>query len=99
MYARVTVAHPQPNRLDEAVAIVKDTFFAAAQLQQGYCGFLLLVDQDAQQLTGISLWDSAGDRTASAGDNGYFGTAIADFAQLLTTPSVTTNADVAVSHR
>lgn len=99
MYARVTVAHPQPDRLDDAVAIVKDTFLASAQQQQGYRGFLLLVDRDAQQLTGISLWASEADREASAGGSGYYGAAIADFAQLLATPSVTTNVDVAVYER
>ncbi len=95
MYARVTVARPQPDRLDEAVAIVKGTFFAAAQQQQGYRGFLLLVDRDAQQLTGISLWASEADHEASAGGSGYYEKAIADFAGLLSMPSVTTNADVA----
>ncbi len=99
MYARITVAHPQPDRLDEAVAIVKDTFFAAAQQQQGYRGFLLLVDRDTPQLTGISLWESQADREASAGSSGYYGTAIAEFAQLLTTPAVTTNVEVAVFDR
>lgn len=95
MYARVTVARPQPDRLDEAVAIVKGTFFAATQQQQGYRGFLLLVDQDGQQLTGISLWESEADREVSAGGSGYYEKAIADFAELLSVPSVTTNVDVA----
>lgn len=97
MYARVTVAHPQPNRLDEAVAIVSDTFFAEARQQQGYRGFLLLIDRDAQQLTGISIWESESDREASAGGSGYYGAALADFAAMLTTSSVTTNVDVAIS--
>lgn len=95
MYARVTVARPRPDRLDEAVAIVKGTFLAAAQQQQGYRGFLLLVDRDAPQLTGISLWESEADREASAGGSGYYQQAIADFAELLATPPVTTNVDVA----
>lgn len=85
--------------MDEAVAIVKDTFFAEAQQQQGYRGFLLLVDPDDQRLTGISLWETEADRETSASGGGYYGTAIADFAQLLTTPAVTTNADVAVHDR
>lgn len=97
MYARITVARPLPNRLDEAVAMVKNVFFAEAQQQQGYRGFLLLVDTDAQQLTGISLWDSEADRQASTSGSGYYETAIAEFAQLVVTPPVTTNADVAVS--
>ncbi len=97
MYARVTVAHPQPDRLDDAVATVKDVFFTAAQQQQGYRGFLLLVDPDAQQLTGISIWESEADREASASGSGYYETAIAGFAQLLATPSVTTDVEVAVS--
>ena len=97
MYARMTVARPQPNRLDEAVAMIKNVFFAEAQQQQGYRGFLLFVDPDSQQLTGISLWDSEADRQASAGGSGYYGTGIAEFAQLVVTPPVTTNVDVAVS--
>jgi heme-degrading monooxygenase HmoA len=78
MFARLTLAHPQAERID------------------GYRGFLLLVDRDAAQLTGISFWASEADRQASAGASGYYQDGVARFTQLLTAPPMTTDVDVAI---
>jgi len=90
----MTVARPQPERIDDAVAMAKDVFAASAQQQPGYRGFLLFVDRHAQQLTGISLWESDADRQASAGASGYYQHGVATFAQLLASEPVTTDIDV-----
>lgn len=40
MHARLTTANVQPDRFDEAVVAVKETFQPAAREQSGFRGFL-----------------------------------------------------------
>ncbi len=95
MHARVTIAHPQPDRFDEAVAAVQETFQPAARGQPGFRGFLLLADRAAHQLTGITLWETEADMAASAGAGGYYRDRLRDFAGLLSAPATTTTHEVA----
>lgn len=94
MFARMTSARPNDDQFDSAIAIVKEIFASEAEKQQGYRGFVLLVDRAGKQLTGISLWESASDRQASAGSSGYYKEAAATFGQYLSSPAVTTDVDV-----
>jgi heme-degrading monooxygenase HmoA len=96
MHARMTVAYTQPDRFDEALAVVKEAFLPAAQAQPGYQGFLLLTDRDTQQLVGIGLWESEADLQSSGGTGGYYQQRMDDFAGLLTEPPTTTTHEVAV---
>lgn len=97
MHARMTVAHARPERFDEAVTAVREAFLPAAQGQSGYRGFLLLTDRGANQLVGISLWETEADMQASGGGGGggYYQERMADFAGFLTEPAVTTTHEVA----
>lgn len=97
MHARMTIAHAQPDRFDEAVAAVGETFIPAAREQPGYGGFLLLTDPTTHQLIGISFWAQETDLEASgATDGGYYTQQLADFAALLSKPPQTTTHQVAV---
>ena len=96
MHARMTVAHAQPDRFEEAVAAVQEAFLPAAREQPGYRGFLLLTDRDQHQLVGISFWESQADVQISGGGSGYYQQRMADFAGLLVSPPATTTHQVAV---
>ena len=96
MHARMTVAHAQPERFDEAVAAVQEAFLPAAQERPGYRGFLLLTDRATRQLIGISVWDTEADLDASGGGGGYYRQRMADFVGLLAEPPTTTTHEVAV---
>lgn len=96
MYARMTVAQVQPERFDEAVNAVRDTFAPAAREQPGYQGFLLLTDRSRQQLVGISVWETENDMQRSGGSSGYYAQRMADFTALLVEPPITTTHEVAV---
>ena len=96
MHARMTVAHAQPDRFDEAVAAVQETFLPAARERSGFRGFLLLTDRATQQLVGISLWETEADLRASGGAGGYYQERMARFADLLVGPPTTTSHEVAV---
>jgi heme-degrading monooxygenase HmoA len=96
MHARVTVAHPQPDRFEEARAAVPESFLPAAREQPGYQGFLLLADRASGQLVGITFWESETAMQNSGGSGGYYQQQMADFANMLVSPPVTTNHEVVV---
>ena len=96
MYARMTVAHVQPEHFDDAVAAVQEGFFPAAQAQPGYSGFLVLTNRTMNQLVGISLWESETDMERSRGTGGYFQQRMDDFAEFVTEPPAITTHEVAV---
>lgn len=95
MHARVTMANVDPDRFDDAIPAVKETFQPAAREQPGFRGFLLLADPASHQLIGITLWETEADMTASAGDSGYYAARIAEFNSMLVTPATTTACEVA----
>jgi heme-degrading monooxygenase HmoA len=95
MHARVTMALVHPDRFDEAVTTVTETFQPAAREFPGFRGFLLLTDPATHQLIGISLWQSEADLTASASDSGYYASALAEFNAMLVAPATTTTHEVA----
>jgi len=90
----MTIAHAQPDRFEDAVAAVQDTFLPAAREQSGYRGFLLLTDRARRQLVGISLWETEADVQTSGGASGYYQQRMADFVGLLVGPPTTTTHEV-----
>ena len=96
MHARMTVAHVQPEHLDEALAAVQEGFFPGAQAQPGYSGFLVLTNRSMHQVIGISFWESEADMGRSGGDTGYFQHRMDDFAGFVTEPPTITTHEVAV---
>ena len=96
MHARMTIAHAQPDRFEEAVTAVQEAFHPAAQAQPGYQGFLLLTDPTQHQLVGISFWDSEAAVEGSGGASGYYQQRMADFRGLLVGTPTTTTCDVVV---
>src|SRR5687768_16692229 len=96
MHARVTIAHPQPDRFEEARAAVPETFLSAAREQPGYQGFLLLADRANGQLIGITLWESESAMLSSGGSGSYYQQQMADFANMLVSPPATTTHEVVV---
>lgn len=96
MHARMTIAHAQPDRFEEAVAAVQTAFLPAARDLPGYQGFLLLTNPAQQQLVGISLWATEDTLQGSAGASGYYQQRMADFRELLVGPPTTTTCDVVV---
>ena len=95
MHARVTMADVQPDRFEEAVTAVTETFQPAAREQAGFRGFLLLADPAAHHLIGITLWQSEADLTASASESGHYVSALADFNAMRVAPATTTTHEVA----
>lgn len=65
MHARHVTVHGSPDRVDEAVASVRDHVIPVLQDCAGFKGQLLLVDRAKGEAIGISLWDTEENMMAS----------------------------------
>ncbi len=89
MYARITTMQMSPYRLDEAIGVARDRIIPAAQQQQGFKGYLMLVDRGTGKNTVITLWEEEADRECTGPNSGYYRDAIGQVVPFLTdAPSV-----------
>ena len=67
MFARVTTAQGQPDRLDEAVRYIQEQVIPAARQQRGFQGSYWLADRQTGKVLAIALWESEEAMRASEG--------------------------------
>jgi heme-degrading monooxygenase HmoA len=70
MYARITIIHVPPDRIDEGVKLYRKSVIPDAKKQKGYCGDLLLVDPKTGKGNSITFWES--EKAAIATDENLF---------------------------
>ncbi len=85
MFAQVVRVQVQPGKVDEAIAIFKDSVLPAAQQQTGFKNAYMLVDRSANRGIGLSLWETEADVAALA-TSGFYQEQIAKFAALFDGP-------------
>ncbi len=71
MYSQVTRVNIQPGKMDEGIAIFKDS---VAPVIQGWSGFQsgrLLVDRAGNKILAVSFWDSAADAAGLMSSGSY----------------------------
>ena len=89
MYARVTTTQFSPYRLEEAIGVIRDHTVPAAQKQDGFKGYLLLVDRSTGKGITITLWEEEQDRDVSGPESYYYREEIGRVVPMLTdAPSV-----------
>ncbi len=89
MYARITTTQYSPYSLDEAVSIARERVVPAAQRQQGFKGYLMLVDRSTGQGITITFWEGEAERQVTGENSAYYREAIGHVVPLLTAqPSV-----------
>jgi quinol monooxygenase YgiN len=71
MHARVVSNQIQPGKMDEWLAIVRDSIVPALKEQDGFQGFVALVDREHGKSIGYSMWDSASDLAAGETSGNY----------------------------
>ena len=71
MHSQVVRAQVQPGKVDEAVAIFRDSVAPAARQQKGFKNAYFLVDRSANKIVGFSLWESEADVAALAESHFY----------------------------
>ena len=87
MQARVTTVQLQPDKVDEAIRIYRDSVVPAARAQKGYHTTYMLVDRATSKGMAVTLWDTSEDLTASEA-SGYYQEQLAKFAPVLTAAPV-----------
>ena len=85
MYAQVTRAQLQPGKVDEALAILRDSVGPAARKQKGYRNGYLLVDREMNRGIVISFWEAQTDVTALA-TSGFYQEQVGKLVPLLAGP-------------
>ena len=71
MYARVTLATAQPDKIDEITKVVRDSILPAAKQQQGFKGLLHLADSATNKGMVIVMWNAEADMKASENSGFY----------------------------
>jgi heme-degrading monooxygenase HmoA len=71
MHARVTISPIPPDKIDEAIAIYRDSIVPAARQVQGFRGGLLLTDRNAGKVINVGLWETEADMKAGE-TSGYY---------------------------
>lgn len=87
MYARVSIARAQPGKLDEVIAIHRDSVLPACRQQQGFRGLYLLQDPHTNHGMTITFWETQGDLQGGE-SSGYYQAQVAKITDLLSVPLV-----------
>lgn len=95
MYARAVTVQFQPDKMDEAISVYRDSVVPAAKQQQGYKGGLLLTDPNTGMGISIALWETEADMKAGEA-SGYFQEQIGKFGGLFAAPPVTEHYEVSI---
>ena len=85
MYSQVIRANIQPGKMDEGIAIFKDSIAPAVQGRSGFQSARLLVDRAGNKIIGVSIWDSEAD-VAGLMSSGFYQEQVAKFAALFAGP-------------
>jgi len=95
MYARVVTVNIQPDKLDEAIQIFRDSISPAAKQQKGNKGGYLLTDPKTGKAISIAFWET--EANMIAGDaNDYLREQIAKVASTFAAAPVTEHYEVSV---
>jgi|SRR5215207_535630 quinol monooxygenase YgiN len=84
MYARVTTIQISPYRLDEAIGVLREQVVPTIQQQNGFKGYLMLVDRGTGNSINITLWEEESDRQVSSPNSEYYRNAIGKVVPFLT---------------
>jgi quinol monooxygenase YgiN len=85
MYARVVTNQIQAGKTDEWLALMRDAVVPSLKGQNGFIGFVALVDREHDKTIGYSIWAEETDLAASEA-NGHYQRQIAKLGTVLAGP-------------
>lgn len=71
MHARVVTDQIQAGKMDEWLAIVRDSIVPSLEELQGFRGFVTLIDPEHDKSIGYSIWESTAHLAASETSDNY----------------------------
>jgi heme-degrading monooxygenase HmoA len=95
MYARVTIATGQPDKVDETIKIMRNSILPAAKKQKGFKGLFHLTNRNTSKGMVIVLWNTEADMTAGE-SSGYYREQVAKLVPLLAGPPTMEHYEVSV---
>jgi heme-degrading monooxygenase HmoA len=80
MYARVSTAHYQLDKLDQGLQIYRESVLPELRQQSGFKGVMALADRSTGKAISLSLWETEADAQASGVGSAYMQANIAKLA-------------------
>ena len=71
MYARVVTNQIQAGKVDEWLALIRDSVVPSLEEQNGFLGFVALADRERDKSIGYGMWASEADLAASETSGNY----------------------------
>jgi len=71
MHARVVTNQIQAGKMDEWLALIRDSVVPSLKEQSGFLGFVALVDRQHDKSIGYSIWADEADLAASEASGSY----------------------------
>lgn len=87
MHAAVNFTQIQPGKMNEAIAIFRDSVVPAASQQQGNRGAILLTDPNTNKAIAVGLWDTEADAAAVI-TSGWYQEQVAKLTEVIAGPPV-----------
>lgn len=87
MYARVVTNQIQAGKIDEWMALIRGSVVPALKEQDGFLGFVALVDREHGKTIGCSMWESEA-ALAVTESGGHYQAQIAKLGAVLASPPV-----------
>jgi len=85
MQARVTHVQVQPDKIDEATSIYRDSVVPVLKAQNGYPATYMLVDRATGKGMSVTIWESLEALQASE-SSGFYQEQVAKFAPVFAAP-------------
>jgi hypothetical protein len=96
MFARITIIHVYPDRIDEAVELYRKSVIPDAKKQKGYRGDCLLIDRKTGEGNSITFWKSEKDAIANE-ENLYYQEQLVKFLVFFSAPPIREGYEVAIN--
>ncbi len=98
MFARTTTLFIKADKVDEAIAIYKESVIPAARKQKGFRMATLLANRESGKGISITFWDAEADAAANE-ENLYYQDQLVKFLNLYSADPVREGFEVAVESR
>jgi len=85
VYARVVTNQIQAGKIDEWLALIRDSIVPSLKEQEGFLGFVTLVDREHGKTIGYSMWESEAALAASE-SSGHYQAQIGKLGAVLASP-------------
>lgn len=95
MFARMTILHVKPERIDDGIKIYRTSVVPEAKKQKGYRGACLLADRASGKSISITFWRNEKDAVANE-ENLYYQEQLVKFLGLLAGPMIREGYEVSV---